>query len=220
MAEVGFLLAEDEAIKLKLSGLTVVDTKNPSGNPVSVFYGMPAAGRETRFPYITIDLLSVDHATDLQSSDQPIKPTYWPDTTTDAKTLQATPPPSNFNLASFEYVPVWLTYQIATHTRHAQHDRSLHARLLATNRIPFRWGYLEVPADGTTRRFELLGWSQSDQMERTDADTKRIFRKAYTVRCNAELTPFALQQIQTVTTVTVTLQGYVGNVIDGQGPYT
>lgn len=221
MPETGFLLAEDEALKIKMSGLTVADTKNPTGNAVSVFYGFPAAGRETRYPYITIDLLSVDHATDLQHSDQPINVTYWPDTTPDAGTLFATPLPTGTHATSFEYVPVWLTYQVMTHARFAQHDRQLHAKLLATNRIPMRWGYLNIDADGTTRRLDLMGWQQADTMERTDSESKRIWRKAYTVRCNAELTPFALQSVQEVATVSVELLAYIGNVPPGgEGPYT
>lgn len=224
MTQTGFLLAEDEAIKAKMSGIVLSDN-TPGGNPVTVFYGMPSAGRETRYPFITVDLLSVDHATDLQSSDQPVTPTYWPDTTTDAKTLFATPPPSNFQLTTWEYIPVWLTYQVMTHTRFAQHDRQLHGILLQTGRIPFRWGSLEIPADGTTRRLDLLGWNQSDTLERTDKETKRIWRKAYSVRCNAELTPFNVFQIQTVATVSVTLLAYVNSVITppngvGEGPYS
>lgn len=218
--ETGFLLAEDEAVKLKMQGLTVTDTKNPTGNPVEVFYGFPAGGRETRYPYITIDLLSVDHATDLQSSDQPINPTYWPDTTTDATSLFATPLAAGMHPTSFEYVPVWLTYQIMTHTRFAQHDRQLHAKLLATNRISMRWGYLNVEADGTTRRWDLMGWTQADTMERSDSESKRIWRKAYTCRCNAELTPFALLSVQEVATVSVELLAYIGSVQGGEGPYT
>jgi hypothetical protein len=222
MSAVGFLFAEDEAVKTKLSGITLSD--KTGANPVSVFYGYPSAGRETRYPFITVDLLSVDHAVDLQSSDQPINVTYWPDTTTDASTLFATPPAANFGMTSYEYVPVWLTYQVMTHTRFAQHDRQLHGILLATNRIPFRWGYLQVPADGTTRRWENLNIAQSDTIERTDKESKRIWRKAYTVRCNAELTPFALQTVQEVATVDITLQAYINSTIlppngTGSGPY-
>lgn len=220
MAETGFLLAEDEAIKLKLSGLTVIDTKHPTGNTVGVFYGFPDRPAENRWPFITIDLISVDHAREMQSSDQPINPTYWPDTTTDATTLFATPLPAGMHPTSYEYIPVWLTYQIMTWSRNAQHDRQIHARLLATQRIPMRWGYLNVPADGTTRRLELLSRSYGDSMERMDSSGKRSFRTAYTVRTNAELTPFALMSVQEVATVSVTLQAYIGNVVDGEGPYT
>lgn len=220
MPQTGFLLAEDEAVKAKFSGVSLIDTRNPSGNPVQVFYGLPNNSRETRFPYITIDLVSIDHARELQSSDQPINVTYIPDAATDARAAQATPPPSNVNLVSYEYIPVWLTYQVATWSRNAQHDRQLHAILLATNRISMRWGYLNIPADGTTRRFELLGWNQADSMERTDSETKRVWRKVYNLRCNAELTPFAIQTVAEVATVTVTLAGYVGDVTGGQGPYT
>lgn len=219
MAATGFLLAEDEAIKAKFTGITLVD-RTPGGNPVSVFYGLPDAGRETRFPYITIDLVGIGHAREMQSSDQPINVTYIPDVAIDARAAQATPPPSNVNLMSYEYIPVWLTYQVATWSRFAQHDRQLHAILLATNRISMRWGYLNIPADGTTRRFELLGWNQADSMERSDSETKRIWRKVYNLRCNAELTPFAIQQVAEVATVDLSLLAYVGNVLTGEGPYS
>jgi hypothetical protein len=206
VSDVGFLLAEDEALKIKLQGLTLTDTKYPAGNPVNVFYRYPDSDKQARYPFMTIELLSVDHATDLQSSDQPIKPTYWPDMTPDASTLLATPLGSGYAMTSYEYVPVWLTYQVRTFVRFAKHDRELHSKLLVTNRVPFRWGYLQVPADGTTRRLDNMGWQQADHMETSQDGDKRVFSKIYTLRTNAELTPFALHSIRTVdfSTITVT----------------
>jgi hypothetical protein len=201
----GFLLAESEALKNKLSGLQLTDTRNPSGNPVDVFFRYPDAEKQPRYPFITIEMLGISERKEVQSSDQPINVTYWPDETTDVHTLYATPPASNYGVTSFEFIPVWLMFQVRTFARNHNHDIQLHSKLFSTNRIPFRWGYLEIPADGTTRRLDLLGWTQADRYERADDANKRIFSKVYTLRTNAELTPFTYSAIREVDTVNVTV---------------
>ena len=53
MSRSGFLLAEDEALKQHLSGITVTDDRNEH-RPVKVFFRYPEGETEKHYPFITI----------------------------------------------------------------------------------------------------------------------------------------------------------------------
>lgn len=203
MARKGFLLAEDEAIKTRLTGLTVTDDRNNT-RPVQVFFRYPDAETEREYPFITIEMLDIVHAKNRQHSELPIyyyntaggasAPTgassmpnamnYWPSNSADFGYL------NNKNdyqvLVSNEFVPVDLLYQVSTFTRSALHDRQLSANML-TKVFPFRRGSIHIDADNTDRRLELLDWSTADLLDPEAGYRKRIFRKVYTLQMSAEL---------------------------------
>jgi len=64
----GFLFAEDEAIKLQVSGLTVTDDRDAQ-RPVQVFFRYPEGETERHYPFITIELIDVVHAKNRQHSE-------------------------------------------------------------------------------------------------------------------------------------------------------
>lgn len=84
-------------------------------------------------------------------------------------------------------IPYNLDYQITVYSRKALHDRALVAALAAEDRIPERFGYLEIPQDGTFRRIDLIGGPEPSAEK--DRDGKRIFRETYAVRVSSELLP-------------------------------
>lgn len=203
MARTGFLLAEDEAIKARLTGLTVTDDRNNT-RPIQVFFRYPDAETEREYPFITIEMLDIVHAKNRQHSELPIYyyntaagasvpanverhanvMTYWPDKSSNFEFL------TNKNeypyLVSNEFVPVDLLYQVSTFTRSALHDRQLSAMML-TKVFPFRRGSIHIDADNTDRRLELLDWSTADLLDPEAGYRKRIFRKVYTLQMSAEL---------------------------------
>lgn len=203
MARTGFLLAEDEAIKARLTGLTVTDDRNNT-RPVQVFFRYPDAETEREYPFITIEMLDIVHAKNRQHSELPIyyyntaggasapagasampnAMNYWPSNSADFGYLD------NKNdyqvLVSNEFVPVDLLYQVSTFTRSALHDRQLSATML-TKVFPFRRGSIHIDADNTDRRLELLDWSTADLLDPEAGYRKRIFRKVYTLQMSAEL---------------------------------
>jgi hypothetical protein len=203
MARTGFLLAEDEAIKARLTGLTVTDDRNNT-RPVQVFFRYPDAETEREYPFITIEMLDIVHAKNRQHSELPIYyyntaggasvpadlekradvMRYWPSNSADFGYLD------NKNdyqvLVSNEFVPVDLLYQVSTFTRSALHDRQLSANML-TKVFPFRRGSIHIAADNTDRRLELLDWSTADLLDPEAGYRKRIFRKVYTLQMSAEL---------------------------------
>lgn len=214
--ETGFLMAEDEAVKAKFSGIELADDRDGT-RPVKVFFRWPSQDMEKAFPFITVECIGIAHAEERQHSDQYVygfsgTPSvdqaafmtpatsfdYWPDTST---TLAGAPGVAAGWVRTQEFVPVNLMYQVATHTRSALHDRQLTAILMGTMRIPFRFGHLNVPADDSVRRFDLLGWSQADMHDGEAANRKMIFRKVYTLQTTAELPPFALTTLTSVSSV-------------------
>lgn len=203
MSRTGFLLAEDEALKARLTGITVTDDRN-NARPVQVFFRYPDAETEREYPFITIEMLDIVHAKNRQHSELPIyyyntaggasapvgassfpnAMNYWPSNSADFGYL------TNKNdygvLVSNEFVPVDLLYQVSTFTRSALHDRQLSATML-TKIFPFRTGSIHVNADNTDRRLELLDWSTADLLDPEAGYRKRIFRKVYTLQMSAEL---------------------------------
>lgn len=63
--------------------------------------------------------------------------------------------------------------------------------LIGTAYLPDRWGYLQVPADGSERHLIREGFSTADYIEPVAAggDGKRVFRKVYNVSVTAEIPP-------------------------------
>ena len=207
-----FLLAEDSAIKTRFSGLTVSDDKK-STRPVKVFFRYPEGETEKDYPFITIENIGLSHARELQHSeqyyyfnpngDESFGLNYWPSEQTRADLVSGQDGLGYERTGSF--VPVNLLYQVATYTRTALHDRQLTAKILSYV-APLRRGSIYIPEDDTARRFDLLGWSNSDLLDQESGYRKRIFRKVYTIQMTAEIPSSALLPVDRVTSVVGTLQ--------------
>lgn len=194
----GFLLAEDAAVKARFSGMTVSDDKN-GARPVQVFFRYPEGETERIYPFITIESIDIVHALERQHSEVtiyaststaasaqitgPAAMTYWP-----SEHYDFTQYVSDSQLvASNEFLPVDILYQVSTYTRSAMHDRQLTSQMLHS-RARMRWGFIDVPADNTVRRFDLLDWVTADLLDPEAGYRKRIFRKVYTLKMSAEMT--------------------------------
>ncbi|MFZ9615384.1 MAG: hypothetical protein ACO3AG_01805, partial [Fluviibacter sp.] len=67
--------------------------------------------------------------------------------------------------------------------------------------LPFRFGVLEIPEDGTLRRLEHMGYTKRDTTE----DGKRLFVNVFSVRVSSELFPSDLEGARaTITTINTT----------------
>ena len=205
----GFLLAEDQALKVKLTGIQLVDDRDATRD-VQVFFRYPEGETEKKYPFITIELLGINHAKNRQHSDNVVyafrgtapagQPsghyttddagstfTYYPNETDDITTLTGYAGAANSPfLSSLEHTPVDLMYQVTTFTRSAIHDRYLQAHMI-TKIAPFRRGFLRIPADGTDRHMDLLEWRSADMLDEEAGFKKRIFRKIYTISVTSEI---------------------------------
>ena len=219
----GFLLAEDQALKTKFSGIQLVDDRD-STRDVSVFFRYPEGETEKKFPFITLEMLDITHATVRQHSEQniysyvsdsppagqpsghystngPASFAYWPNTTTDVSTLtlESNDAGTKPFVTALEHIPVDLLYQVTTFTRSALHDRALQSHIL-TKVAPFRRGYLDIGIDGTQRHMSLMDWRSADMLDEEAGFKKRIFRKVYTLSVTSEIPATALTGVGQVTT--------------------
>lgn len=185
-----FILNEDKALKLMLTGVTVSDSGNPA-RPVGVWFGQPDLEiRAQSYPYMTIDFLGYNE--DFARAHRgEIQMPYFPE---GANT-------SEQYITEFP-IPVYLDYQITTWARQPRHDRQIMAEMATGQRIPLRYGLLVVPEDNTVRRMDFLGFAKKDT---TDENGKRLFSNAYTIRVSAEILPTVLSEIVPVTETNVSL---------------
>lgn len=228
VARTGFLLAEDAALKERLTGITVTDDRE-NERPVQVFFRYPEGETERVYPFITIEMIDLIHARNRQHSEnqlyyfntsggasaptgwdkRPNALTYWPDESSNFSNF------TNKNdyeiLATNEFVPIDLVYQISTFTRSAFHDRQLSATILKKI-APFRTGSIMIPADGTSRRLEMLDWTTADLLDAEAGYRKRIFRKIYTLQMSAELPSDDVYGYYQVSTVSASVQHVVSTV--------
>jgi len=224
----GFILAEDEAIKARFSSLYVIDDRN-AHRPVKVFFRYPEGETEREYPFITIELIDVLHATDRQYSDSPIYfdtthsnrfadhpafATYWPSEASVVSASNSYSASAHFMVAD-PFIPVDLLYQVSIYCRSALHDRQLTSVLLSKV-VPFRYNSITIPADNTVRRFDMLDWTNADLLDTESGYRKRIFRKVLTLKMSAEITGQELVQLaatKPVTSISSTIshQTYVFN---------
>lgn len=205
----GFLLAEDEAIKLRFSNIKVSDDRDVSRD-VQVFFRYPEGETERTYPFITIELIDIMHAKNRQHSEvtlnthragHPNNLSYWPSTSS-----ASAPNLSGSDLYSTtEFTPVDILYQVSTFTRSALHDRQLASQMLASI-VPFRYSSILIEADGTSRRLDLLDWSTADLLDPEAGYRKRIFRKVYTLQMTSEIPTTALVGLKKVQSVSTTLE--------------
>ena len=219
MAKIGFTLAEDEALKARLSHLSVSDDRNAERVP-RVFFRYPEGETENQYPFLTIDLVDINFAPQRQESERTYYYTndvgvpadrkdnllkYYPDELDEQG--MATLAGINGFLTTDQFVPVDLTYQVTTHCRSQQHDRQL-TMLILRRVFPLRRGFIEVPADGTIRRCDLVDWRQADVLDQEAGYKKRIFRKVFTVTINAEIPQSDLLGAKTVLSVEGEIHDY------------
>jgi hypothetical protein len=213
-----FIIAEDEALRDMLKGMTVEDDKD-ANRAVGVWYGQPDIEvRDQSFPFMTIDLIDISEGTERQMAGGRVQPWYVP------------PPEMTVDNVTYDDwsvpypVPVNLDYQITSFSRHPRHDRQILSQVLG-NRLPFRFGSLtckaitttsgtDVTYDVTTRRLDMLGVAKRDIIE----SGKRMFMNIFTVRVSSELpSPYVTRLHKRVSTVGVGIGGYepLHGVTDG-----
>jgi len=178
-ANTEFVLAEDEALKTKLSSLRVSSTRGVNGTTdVKVWYRWPEREYgDAIFPFITLDLIDTPFDGERAHSYAYDEMAYLPDDTpADGTSTYIAPYPE----------PVMLRYIVATHCRSSRHDRELHRQLMQPDFLPWKCGYLLVPTDDTIRRLDVYDVSSS-----TDYDSlkKRVFRRIWTIGISAEMLP-------------------------------
>ncbi len=191
-----FIISEDEALRDRLTGMTVSDSKNPI-RPVGVWFGQPDPEiRAQSFPFVTVDLIDMSEATERVMSGKSAPWYLKPDDLS-----------ADEGWDTWYPTPINLDYQVTTFARQPRHDRQILEQMLG-GRLPVRFGFLEVTErivnnvpNTTVRRLDLLNVVKRDTTEAG----KRMFMNAFTVRVSSEIaSPFDLDVYQRVREVNVT----------------
>ena len=197
----GFILAEEDALKRFLEQTVTLPDGKGSETPVRVWYRYPATEHTITYPFVTLDLIGIEPAYDLWTSFYYISPNdessdvshdsitgetidrrlYDPDT---SPLIEPSQYPGK-RLQRMHYRQFRLYYQIGLWSVNAYHDRLLSARMIRDIVLP-RPFWLLVSADQVWRRLEVLEWVAADTVGQEGA-SKRIFRKMMTVSIQTDI---------------------------------
>ena len=181
-----WILDEDAALKTKLSGLRVSDTNaGASARPVLCRYRMPENEFATAtFPMIVIDRQSIlkdderEHRGQTRLQYTPESQGAW------------NPLVEDYNTSPYKVdypIPFNINYNITAYSRKEQHNVELVSQLAQQELLPARFGYLEIPQDGTVRSLFLEGGPEFEASK--DSGGKRVYRTHYVIRVATELPP-------------------------------
>jgi hypothetical protein len=197
-----YIINEDRALKKKLSGIVVQDANAyVPGRPIKVRYRLP----ENEIAEMVFPSIIIEHAGITKESDRehrgfiqiPYAPEGYPLWDGDQADISLSPYWSDFP------IPVGLDYQITVYARKFSHVEQIMSTLVTFDYLPFRFGYLAIPEDGTVRRLDVLG--STDIQSDKDQEGKRIFRIVYSVRVSSELLMSQIQTFHEALTVDVNL---------------
>jgi hypothetical protein len=210
---------ESAALKKKLTGVTVSASNYPAGREVPVTWVAPDLElRNAAYPGIYLSYAGVSKASDREHRG-PTRLQYAPpgysetvqvpvdfedkdSTETEAWNETFDPLTSPYYVPDTP-VPYNLDFNVSVLTRNYQQQFEIIAQLDEIDRIPARFGGLEVPQDGTVRTLDLLGGPETGTI--TDEDGKRLLQSVYSVRVAAELSLYEVQQVKRVMSVDLDL---------------
>lgn len=196
-----FIFNEDRAMSNKFAGLVVSDVNAPDpGVPVTVIWLDPDIELvNLSYPSIVISNTGITFDAERAAAgwfQLPYTPENFPhwSTPTDVTTspyFAQTPIPYNIN------------YQIEVLARNNKHATFLAAVLSGPDFLHARFGYLQIPEDGTIRRMDLMSGPERQSIH--DSDGKRLFHSVYSVNVSTELLPKEIETYNTVQTVVDTI---------------
>lgn len=187
--------SEDAALKMKLQGITVVDANNPA-RPVPVRFRLPEDELASlTYPTIIIEHIGLFPAPEREHSGYVQLP-YAPEVQNDDGTSTSYAPwyPANTKKINTNLSPyaAWFPspynfdYRVTVYARKMPgHLQRIMAVLATSPRIPYHFGYLNIPQDGTQRKMFLMGGPEIEYGK--DNNDKRLLRAVYQVRVESEL---------------------------------
>jgi hypothetical protein len=205
---------EDAALKVKLQGITVVDANNPS-RKVPVRYRLPEDELATlTYPCIIIEHLGLfpaperEHSGYIQLGYAPEVQNTVPQPTTPIPvniynndpvngTWTSYPewwPSQNENVGDPNLSPYYawfptpynFDYQVTVYARKMPgHLQNIMNTLATATYLPYHFGYLNIPQDGTQRKLFVIGGPEISYGK--DNNDKRLLKATYRVRVETEL---------------------------------
>lgn len=145
-----FVLAEESALKAKVSGLKVT---YPKDIDVDVWFGWPNKEiREVTYPFIVLNLADVVKADYREHSGGRFELSYLP------HNYEGDPENPHLAPVAQEWpTPYDIFHFVTVVSLDPRHDRELTYKLLGDRaRLPMRWAHLHIPEDGTDRRIDVV----------------------------------------------------------------
>lgn len=184
-----WLYNEDAALKKKLQDLVVYDENAPQGGrDVPVRFRLP----QDELANLSYPIIIIKHNGVLPDPERehrgyvqlPYAPegygTWWPDSDPTQADVTMSPYFANFPM------PYRFNYEVVLYARFmAAHVQPLVAQLATLNYLPAKFGFLEVPQDGTIRSMFLQGGPDFGYGQ--DEDGKRMIRVTYLISVFSEL---------------------------------
>ena len=193
-----WLLDEDEALKAKVSGLTVTDYGTGVVRQVPVFFRFPDTEirQQRKYPHLAIDLIRIDAAPDRTHRAVEFFPPQY--------VAEGVP------ASAYDYPLPWsLIYQIGAFSRDPVHDRQLTGSLYQL--FPNQFGFLDMQAiDGTIRRADLTEVARQDSIDSTQ---NRLFTTAFTVAVSSEFLLGTISEVAVARQISLIVEPYVGSAL-------
>jgi hypothetical protein len=209
---------ENKALKTKLSGVQVTASTYSGGRDVPVaFVGPDFELGAANYPGIYLSYAGMSRASDrehrgkvnLEYAPPGLSETVLVPADFEDKDSVATEPwNETFDRLTSPYVvqdvpiPYNLDFNVSVLTRNYQQMFEIVTQLDEIDRIPARFGGLEVPEDGTVRTLDLLGGPDTSMIR--DENGKRVMQSVYSVRVAAELSLYEVELVKRVVTVNIT----------------
>lgn len=198
MITIPWLLNEDAALKKKLQGLVVFDgNSGPNGRRVPVRYRLPEVEpANLTFPVIGIEHQGWYYAPERSHSGNQLLP-YAPEDLPAWWDDSGGPAAAQFDPSDSPYpadfpVPYNFDYRVVVYCRFMrEHTIPIVSTLATMPYLHVKYGFLDVPQDGTKRTLQVLGGP--DLEDDYDNNGKRFFRVTYLVRVFSELVPAVIQ---------------------------
>lgn len=210
---------ESRALAKKLEDVLVYASAYPNGRAVPVTWvGPDLELRNATYPGIYLSYAGISKANDREVRGRinyQYAPPGFPESVQvpadmDDKDSVATVDWSEtFDRRSSPYtaddypVPYNLDFNVSVLTRNYEQNFEIISQLQHIDRIPARFGGLEVPEDGTVRTLDLLGGPDTEVIR--DEDGKRIIQSVYSVRVTAEVPLSEVHNVTRVATVNTDL---------------
>lgn len=194
-----WLFNEDYALKLKLQHMMVTDANNPQGKEVKVRYRLP----ETEVSNLDYPIVIISHNGWYPANEREHRgfiqipyapeglPAWWDDS---GGPGVAEFQPSDSPYYSYFPFPYNFDYRIDVMCRFmTDHAIPLVGQLAQYQRLDPKFGFLDIPQDGTKRTMQLLGGPDMTTLK--DENDKRVFQITYIVRVFSELIPEVVQPV-------------------------
>ena len=192
-----FIFNEDRAMVAKLSGLLVGDINGPdSGRPVEVkWLDSDTELVDLTFPSIVISNSGIVFDSERAANGWFQLP-YAPEGFKTWDNMEEV-----FESPYFAQTPIPynINYQIEVLSRNNKHATFLAAVLSGPDFLHARYGYLQIPEDGTIRRMDLVAGPERQSIR--DRDDKRLFQAIYSVTVSTELLPKEIEAYSIVNKV-------------------